>query len=131
MVSREGNEYTLSKVGELFYKITKYFTFINAYGLHILISGIQIRRYDLSEAQDGKSYCDAKIAHLRSKMRQYVASGNDIKSAADMKTAVDAFGGVKGGQTAHVEINGLKASEASNTKSTWKGITKISNLELR
>ena len=64
-------------------------------------------------------------------MRQYVASGNGIKSAADMKTAIESFGGVKGCQTAHVEINGPKASEGSSAKSTWKGITKISNLELR
>ena len=35
------------------------------HGLHILISGIQIRRYEFSEAQDGKSHYDAKNAHLR------------------------------------------------------------------
>ncbi|CAC5373503.1 unnamed protein product [Mytilus coruscus] len=32
-------------------------------------SGITIRRYDYSEPQSGKSYCDAKIAHMRGKMR--------------------------------------------------------------
>ena len=32
------------------------------YGLHILISGIHIRRYEFSEAQDGKSHYDAKKA---------------------------------------------------------------------
>ncbi|CAG2245172.1 unnamed protein product [Mytilus edulis] len=42
---------------------------------------ILIQRYDFSESQDGKSYCDAKIAHLRSKIRHHVAAGNEVKTA--------------------------------------------------
>ena len=52
-------------------------------------SGIHIQNYCYSEAQSGKSYCDAKIAHMRTKMKTFVASGNDILSAGDMKSGID------------------------------------------
>ncbi|CAC5377179.1 unnamed protein product [Mytilus coruscus] len=94
-------------------------------------TGITIKRYDFSEAQDGKSYCDAKIVHLRCKIRQYVSSGNDVKTAGDMKNAIDSLGGVMGCQAAHVQINYEVAGEATKIKNTWKGISKISNIELR
>nr|XP_022310036.1 uncharacterized protein LOC111115550 isoform X2 [Crassostrea virginica] len=49
-------------------------------------------------AQSGKSYCDAKIAHMRTKMKTYVATGHDILTAIDMKTAIDDGKGVVGCQ---------------------------------
>ncbi|KAK3106659.1 hypothetical protein FSP39_024669, partial [Pinctada imbricata] len=52
-------------------------------------TGINICHYSYSEAQAGKSYCDSRIAHMRTKMRSYVANGHDILSADDMKTAMD------------------------------------------
>ncbi|XP_063436491.1 uncharacterized protein LOC134717922 [Mytilus trossulus] len=94
-------------------------------------TGITIKRYDFSEAQDGKSYCDAKIAHLRCKIRQYVSSGNNVKTAGDMKNAIDSLGCVMGCQSSHVQINSQVAGEANKIKNTWKGISKISNIELR
>ncbi|CAG2241055.1 unnamed protein product [Mytilus edulis] len=57
-------------------------------------TGITIKRYDYSEAQAGKSYCDLKIAHMRGKMRVYAASGHNITTAADMKKALDSGTGV-------------------------------------
>ena len=48
-----------------------------------------------------------------------------------MKVAVDVMGGVMGCQAAYVEVNPVNASDASNRKSMWKGITKISDIELR
>ncbi|CAG2245178.1 unnamed protein product [Mytilus edulis] len=92
---------------------------------------ILIRRYDFSESQDGKSYCDAKIAHLRSKIRHHVAAGNDVKTAGEMKKAIDSMGGVTGCQAAHVEINSTIDEESNKKKTTWKGITKISNINIR
>ena len=56
--------------------------------------GINIARYDFSESQCGKSYCDAKIAHMRGRIRQYVANGNNVRNATEMKAAIDSFGGV-------------------------------------
>ncbi|XP_061189168.1 uncharacterized protein LOC133197244 [Saccostrea echinata] len=71
-------------------------------------TGLHIKQYSYSEAQAGKSYCDSKIAHMRTKMRSYVANGNDILSAADMKTAIDHGAGVAGCQVAHVSIDASK-----------------------
>ena len=57
--------------------------------MFFFLSGIQILNYCYSEAQSGKSICDSKIAHMRTKMKTYVASGHDILTAEDMKTAID------------------------------------------
>lgn len=94
-------------------------------------TGLSILRYDFSESQDGKSYCDAKIAHLRGKIRQYVSGGNNVRTAQDMKDAIDSMKGVVGCQAVLVQINSKSADEASAMKTVWKGITKISNIELR
>lgn len=67
-----------------------------------------IRRYDFSEPQAGKSYCDSKIAHMRLKMRLYVAEKHNIIKASDMKAALDSKGGVAGCQVAVVEVNTSK-----------------------
>lgn len=57
-------------------------------------SGIHISRYDFSEAQCGKSYCDAKIAHMRGRIRQYVTNGNNVRNGTEMNAAIDSFGGL-------------------------------------
>ncbi|CAG2213538.1 unnamed protein product [Mytilus edulis] len=71
-------------------------------------TGIQIKQYSYSEAQAGKSYCDSKIAHMRTKMRSFVATGNNILNADDMKTAIDYGKGVAGCQVAHVIVETSK-----------------------
>ncbi|CAC5391100.1 unnamed protein product [Mytilus coruscus] len=63
--------------------------------LKLLLSNersIHVSRYDFSEAQCGKSNCDAKIAHMRGRIRQYVA--NNVGNATEMKAAIDSFGGL-------------------------------------
>ncbi|KAK3104650.1 hypothetical protein FSP39_007128, partial [Pinctada imbricata] len=90
--------------------------------------GIQIKRYDFSESQCGKSYCDSKITHLRSKIRQYASNGKDVKSAADMKKAIDSVGGVGGCQAAYVDVN-LDAYATWVQGKPWKGISKIYDIE--
>ncbi|CAC5390370.1 unnamed protein product [Mytilus coruscus] len=89
-------------------------------------SGITIRRYDYSEPQSGKSYCDAKIAHMRGKMQVYVLNGNNIKTAKDMKTAIDYQHRVSGVQSSVVAI---KNENLKFTSHKWKGITNFNNLE--
>ena len=53
--------------------------------VYFIILGITVKRYDYSEAQSGKSYCDAKIAHMRSKMRIFSSEGHNICTATQMK----------------------------------------------
>ncbi|XP_052696065.1 uncharacterized protein LOC128174590 [Crassostrea angulata] len=89
-------------------------------------TGVFIDRYDYSEAQSGKSYCDAKIAHMRGKFSKVVASGYNILTAANMKSAIDLYEGTTGCQAAHVKLQGFPPSTA---KCPIKGITKISNVK--
>ena len=63
---------------------------------------MDIVRYDFSEAQSRKSYCNAKIAHLQAKLRKAVSSGMNVLNAWDMKKAIDMHGGVSGCQVAHI-----------------------------
>ena len=85
-------------------------------------------QYDFSEAQAGKSYCDAKIAHLRQKMRRYVAGGNDIKTPTDMKTAIDSAGGVAGCQAAVVAIDSTKQQLSSHK---WKDVNQVTDIDIK
>lgn len=85
----------------------------------------------MSESQDGKSCCDAKLAHLRGEIGQYIFGGNNVRTAQDMKDAKDSMKGVVSCQAVLVQINSKSADEASAIKTVSKGIAKISNIELR
>ena len=67
-------------------------------------AGMKIARYDFSDPQAGKDVCDRRIAPIKSHMRRYINEGHDIRSAADMKAAIDSYGGVKGCQAAVVNV---------------------------
>ena len=69
---------------------------VTLYSFFPIFTGIRILRYDYSEAQAGKSFCDSKIAHMRCKMKMFVSSGGNIQSAEDMKTAIMNGSGVVG-----------------------------------
>ncbi|XP_076102090.1 uncharacterized protein LOC143071577 [Mytilus galloprovincialis] len=86
---------------------------------------IFIQRYDYNEAQSGKSYCDSKIAHMRRKMRMYVASGGNIQNPVDMRDAILSGKGVVGCRVAVAEINTEKQQIFSHK---WKGVQNITNL---
>ncbi|XP_052097915.1 uncharacterized protein LOC127732770 [Mytilus californianus] len=89
-------------------------------------TGIQIKRYDYSEAQSGKSYCDAKIAHMRQKMRIFSAEGHNITTAMQMKEAIDSGAGVKGVYTSVVDVDTTKHQLKTHS---WKGVSFITNVE--
>lgn len=94
--------------------------------VYFIILGITVKRYDYSEAQSGKSYCDAKIAHMRSKMRIFSSEGHNICTATQMKEAIDSGAGVKGTCIAVVDVDVTKQEV---TKHSWKGVSFISNIE--
>ncbi|CAC5397246.1 unnamed protein product [Mytilus coruscus] len=91
------------------------------------VACVNIQRYDFSESQDGKSYCDAKIAHIRGKLRKYVSNGGNISRSKDMKKALDDGDGVPGCHIAHVEIP--QPADQFTLQRKIKGITKISNVQ--
>ena len=65
---------------------------------------MKIARYDFSDPQAGKDVCDRRIGTVKSHMRRYISEGHDIRSTADMKAAIDSYGGVKGCQAAVVKV---------------------------
>lgn len=87
---------------------------------------MNILEYSYSEASSGKSYCDAKFAHMRGKMRSFVASGNNIISPQNMKEAIDSGKGVTGCQVAVIDIDTSKQSLCNHL---WKNVSSINNLK--
>ncbi|XP_062571575.1 uncharacterized protein LOC134233610 [Saccostrea cucullata] len=88
-------------------------------------TGINILRYDFSEAQAGKSYCDSKISHMRSKIRMFVSSGKNVITPFDLKNAIMDGSGVVGCYCAVVEVDKKKQTMTSHC---FKGVSSISNL---
>ena len=50
--------------------------------------GMQIKRYDFSEPQQGKDICDRIICPLKLAIRTYCNEGNDVLNALQMQTAL-------------------------------------------
>ncbi|CAC5357185.1 unnamed protein product [Mytilus coruscus] len=80
----------------------------------------------LSELQAGKSYCDSKIAHMRTKMKTFVASRKDIITAKDIKVAIDDGSGVVGCQVVYVTIDSTKQTLTSHK---WKGVNAYTDIK--
>ena len=87
-------------------------------------TGVKITRYDFSEPQAGKDICDRRVAGLKSHMRPFLNEGNDIKTASDMKTAFESYGGVKGCYAAVCQV---QPSAQTMTKYTMTGIQALNN----
>ena len=81
--------------------------------------GIDIERYDFSETQSGKGFCDTKIASMKSHVRIYVNEKHDVVFPEDLKAALESSGGIKGCRVLVVEVNGLKETGVLK----WEGIS--------
>ena len=79
-------------------------------------TGVKITRYDFSEPQAGKDICNRRVAGLKSHMRRFLNEGNDIKTASDMKTAFELYGGVKGCYAMVLDL------ESSIVQTSWHGL---------
>ena len=70
---------------------------------HVIISssklgqkeGIVLKRLDFSDPQGGKGACDRKAATIKSHMRVFLNSGNDIETPEQMFKAMVSIGGVR------------------------------------
>ena len=91
-------------------------------------TGITISRYDFSDPQAGKDVCDRRIATVKSHMRRFINEGNDIKSASNMKSAIDSYGGVKGCKSAEARI---QESCQTMTKHSMTGILSLNNFSFK
>ena len=81
-------------------------------------------KYDFSDPQTGKDVCDGGITSVKSHMRRYINEGHDIKSAGDMKAAIDSSGGVKAGQAGVVK---LQEHNHTMKEHTMSGIQALKN----
>ncbi|CAH3192358.1 unnamed protein product, partial [Porites evermanni] len=86
--------------------------------------GVRIARYDFSEAQAGKDICDRRAAALKSHIRRYINEGNDVKTASDMKAAIDSHGGVKGCYSVVCKVD---ERSQNMTKHPLSGIQSLKN----
>ena len=86
--------------------------------------GVRIARYDFSEAQAGKDTCDRRAAALKSHITRYINEGNDVKTASDMKAAIDSHGGVKGCYSAVCKVDEVSQNM---TKHSLSGIQSLKN----
>ena len=86
--------------------------------------GVRIARYDFSEAQAGKDICDRRAASLKSHIRRYINQGNDVKTASDMKAAIDSHGGIKGCYSAVCKVDEMSQNM---TKHSLSGIQSLNN----
>ena len=86
--------------------------------------GIWIARYDFSEAQAGKDICDRRAAALTNHIRRQINEGNDVKTANDMKAAIDSHGGIKGCYSA---VRKMDEKSQNMTKHSLSGIQSLNN----
>ena len=87
-------------------------------------TGVKITRYDFSEPQAGKDICDRRIAALKSHMRRFINEGNDVKTASDMRAAIESYGGVKG---CYAAVCRVQASAQTMTKHSMTGVQALHN----
>lgn len=67
---------------------------------------------------------------MEDQITQHVTAKNDMKTAIEMEQAIDSIGGVTGSEAANLEINSILDEESNRRKTTWKGMTIISNINI-
>ncbi len=93
--------------------------------------GLQVSRYDFSEAQSGKDVCDRKTVPVKAHINRYCDSGKDVTNAAEMRVALLSYGGVTGTKVSVMLPDAdSKPSEAPEIPKRI-GISKINNVEYR
>ena len=93
----------------------------------LVCSGVYNRTHvDNTEGFEAKSLPSVlEIRHvLKSHMRRFLKEGNDVKTASDMKTAIESYGGVKGCYAAVCQV---QPSAQTMTKYTMTGIQALNN----
>ena len=87
--------------------------------------GVSVRRKDFSDPQGGKGSCDRKAATIKSHMKIFLNTGNNIESGEEMVAAMQSSGGIPG-------VNVNLASTAVGTKPLnvkIDGVSSFSNFE--
>ena len=66
--------------------------------------GIELLTHDYSEVQKGKDICDRVCGMAKARMRTWMATGNDLKNAIDIKEGMEYAGGIKNTKVTMAEI---------------------------
>ena len=82
-------------------------------------------RMDFSDAQGGKGLCDRKAATVKSHMRTFLNSGNDIETVQQMKTAIESGGGLRG---VRVKLCSIDYPHKKGPKLRWEGVSLVNNV---
>ena len=87
--------------------------------------GVSVRRMDFCDSQAGKGVCDRRAATIKSHMKIFLNSGNNMESAEEMKNAILSSGGVP---SVNVTISGPPEASTFSTV-RLEGVSTISNIE--
>ena len=87
--------------------------------------GVSVRRMDFCDSLGGKGACDRKAATIKSHMKIFLNSGNNIESAEEMKNAILSSGGVP---SVNVTVSGPPEVSTFSTV-RLEGVSTISNIE--
>lgn len=71
---------------------------------YIIQLGIDLLTRDYSEVQKGKDICDRVCGVAKGRMRSWIATGNDLLNAHDIKEGMEHAGGIKHTKIAVAEI---------------------------
>ena len=82
-------------------------------------------RMDFSDPQGGKDPCDRKAATVKSHMRTFLNSGNDIETVEQMKIAIESGGRVRG---VRVKLCALDYQHKHGPKPRWEGVSFVNNV---
>ena len=82
----------------------------------ILQLGIELLTRDYSEVQKGKDICDRVCGVAKARMRSWVASGNDLLNAVDIKEGMKYAGGIKNTKVIVAEIVPGKGMQSLSKK---------------
>ena len=85
-------------------------------------SGVVIRRVDFSDPQGGKGICDRKAAQIKTYLKTYVNEGNSIRTASEMKSAIESIG-IPGVRVAVVAAPAKQCDDHSK----WDGISSLND----
>ena len=66
--------------------------------------GIDLLTRDYSEVQKGKDICDRVCGVAKNRIRSWIAAGNDLMNAHDIKEGMKHAGGITNTETAVAEI---------------------------
>ena len=66
--------------------------------------GIDLLTKDYSEVQKGKYICDRVCGVAKDRMRSWIATGNDLMNAYDIKEGMEYAGGITNAKIAVAEI---------------------------